>query len=162
MKSSPSDRYRCPRSDRMRALADVDALLFACIHRTGHANAPYHVPGTDELAGDRLIWLYDIHLLFSRMSAAEQAEFAVRAAEKKIRAICRDALQRSAECFATAIPAAVRGAIPRPRPGGSGLPHPIISAAFRTAWSHSDELRQLRPFNRQGTKMELRSQQVCL
>ena len=99
-----------------RALADVDALLFACIHRTGHANAPYQVPVADEPTGDRLIWLYDIHLLFSRMSAPEQEEFAERAAEKRIRAICRDALQRSAECFGTPIPARVREALGAPSP----------------------------------------------
>ena len=99
-----------------RALADVDALLLACIHRTGHTNAPYQVPDATGLAGDRLIWLYDIHLLFSRMAAAEQEEFAERAAEKEIRAICRDALQRSADCFGTPIPARVRGVLEAPGP----------------------------------------------
>lgn len=99
-----------------RALADIDALLFACIHRTGHANAPFDAPGTTDRADDRLIWLYDIHLLFSRMSPAEQEEFAERAAAKKIRAICRDALQRSAECFGTPIPAPVREVLEAPGP----------------------------------------------
>src|SRR5271166_798937 len=39
-----------------RALAPVDALLFACIHRTGHVNAPYFVEDVEQ-GDDRLIWL---------------------------------------------------------------------------------------------------------
>ena len=88
-------------------LAPVHALLFACIHRAGHANAPYYVDGVAHLGGDRLIWLYDIHLLVASMSAGELAEFAALAASKKIKAICFAALHRTHDCFATPIPAEV-------------------------------------------------------
>ncbi len=57
------------------AIAPVHALLLACIHRAGHANAPYHVDGIASPEGDRLIWLYDIHLLVGGMSAGELDEF---------------------------------------------------------------------------------------
>jgi hypothetical protein len=90
-----------------RALAPVDALLLACIHRAGHANAPYHVDGDGHLGGDRLIWLYDIHLLVTRMTDAELDEFAALASTKRITAICLDALQRTAACFATPVPARI-------------------------------------------------------
>jgi len=93
-------RYAC-------ALAPVHALLFACIHRAGHANAPYHVDGIAHLGGDRLIWLYDIHLLVARMSAGDLDEFAALAASKQIKAICAEALHRTRECFATPIPSHV-------------------------------------------------------
>jgi len=86
-----------------RALAPVDALLFACIHLAGHVNAPYFVPNVGQQEGDRLIWLYDIHLLYSQMSDAEREEFAALATAKKIRAICRRALIRTKECFGTPV-----------------------------------------------------------
>jgi hypothetical protein len=55
-----------------RALTPVDALLFACIHLAGHVNAPYVVPNVGQQDGDRLIWLYDMHLLNTKMSEAER------------------------------------------------------------------------------------------
>ncbi|MCC6869685.1 MAG: nucleotidyltransferase family protein [Burkholderiales bacterium] len=82
----------------------VHALLFACMHRTGHANAPYFVDGRAYLGGDRLIWLYDMHLLVARMSDAEVAEFVALARAKRLRAICRDALALCAARFATPLP----------------------------------------------------------
>jgi hypothetical protein len=93
------------------APAPVDALLFACIHRAGHANVPYYVDGTAHPGGNRLIWLYDIHLLVSRMSAGELDDFARLAASKRIRAICLDAVQRTSACFGTPIPSRVADAL---------------------------------------------------
>ena len=49
----------------------VHALLFACIHRAGHEHAPMYVDGVAVPVKDRLIWLYDIHLLASKMQGAE-------------------------------------------------------------------------------------------
>lgn len=99
-----------------RALAPVDALLFACIHLAGHVNAPYFVHNVGPQHGDRLIWLYDMHLLYSRMSDAERDEFAALATAKRIRTICRRALARTQECFATPIAQRVRDALDAPGP----------------------------------------------
>jgi len=93
------------------ALAPVDALLLACIHRTGHANVAYYVGDIPYVGGDRLIWLYDIHLLISAMSRTELHEFAALAASKRIKAICFDAVMRSSQYFATSIPAEVLAAL---------------------------------------------------
>jgi hypothetical protein len=90
-----------------RALVPEDALLVACIHRAGHLHAPYHVDGVAHLGIDRLIWLYDIHLLVSRMSAEELDRFAALAVRKRIQSLCHDALLRTGECFATPIPSGV-------------------------------------------------------
>ena len=98
-----------------RGPSDVDALLLACIHRAGHANAPCYGDGVAHL-GERAIWLCDIHLLFTRMSASEQDEFAALAAAKRIRAICGDALRRSAEWFATPLPRRVMEVLDAPGP----------------------------------------------
>jgi hypothetical protein len=60
-----------------RAAGGVEALLLACIHPVmHHRNA------------DRLIWLYDIHLLASRLSDAELERFASLAIQKQVAAIC--------------------------------------------------------------------------
>ena len=101
---------------RARALAPVDALLFACVHLTGHVNAPYFADNAGQRGAERLIWLYDMHLLFSRMADAEQDEFAALAATKKIKTICRDALQRTQECFATLISQRIVDALYAPGP----------------------------------------------
>jgi hypothetical protein len=97
-----------------RALCAVDALLFACMHRAGHVNAPYHTGDTEHANSDRLVWLYDVHLLVMAMSDAELDEFTALARAKGIRAICLDALQRSAECFATPIALRVTEALAAP------------------------------------------------
>ena len=86
-----------------RAPCPVHALLLACMHRAGHTNAPYYSDGRAYLGGDRLIWLWDIHLLVTRMSDAELAEFVALAAAKQLKAICLDAFDACIERFATPV-----------------------------------------------------------
>lgn len=90
-----------------RGLGPVHAALFACMHRAGHCNAPIHVDGVAHDACDRLIWLYDVHLLCSRMAPQEIAELAGLAEEKRLRAVCLDALERCGRGFATPIPSEI-------------------------------------------------------
>lgn len=85
----------------------VHAILFACIHRAGHANAPFIVDGVRYPARERLIWLYDIHLLASRMATAEFEEVAAIASRKRMKAICREALLLCEKRFALQVPPAV-------------------------------------------------------
>jgi len=86
-----------------RAPCPVHALLFACMHRAGHANAPFYSDGRAYLGGDRLIWLQDIHLLVTRMSDAELTEFVALATAKQLKAICLDALCACIGRFATPV-----------------------------------------------------------
>lgn len=67
-----------------RACGPVHALVVACIHRAAHH------PGRD-----RLIWLYDIHLLAGRLGTAEAGELVRLATAKRIRAVCADGLSRA-------------------------------------------------------------------
>lgn len=71
-----------------RAPSHSDALLLACIHRVAHHHD-----------SDRLIWLYDIHLLRARLSRAEQEEFWLRAAERRVVAICKRSFELAEEWF---------------------------------------------------------------
>ena len=61
--------------DHARMPALRDSLLLACMHRVHHFHSAYRVEGVESLSGDRLIWLYDIHLLLEAMEASELEEF---------------------------------------------------------------------------------------
>jgi hypothetical protein len=81
-------------SDRARGLSDVHALLVACVHRVAH-----------HYDADRLIWLYDIHLIASRLVDAEWAAFAALSERGGVTAVCGRSLERAAQQFGTRIPA---------------------------------------------------------
>src|ERR1043165_5609586 len=71
-----------------RTIADVDALLYACVHRIAH----HH---DDE----RLIWLADIHFLIERMSDGELARFWALAKEREGVGVCMRSVERAEEWF---------------------------------------------------------------
>jgi hypothetical protein len=73
------------------APSHVDALLLACIHRVAHHHDI-----------ERLIWLYDIHLLREAMSADEHARFWRLAADRRVVAICERSIELADEWFAAA------------------------------------------------------------
>jgi hypothetical protein len=79
-----------------RGIASSAALLLACVHRVAH-----------HFDSDRLIWLYDIHLIASTLSAAEWTRFVDLALERRVAAICWRSLELAREKFGTPIPEAV-------------------------------------------------------
>jgi hypothetical protein len=87
-----------------RAPGRIDALLLACVHPVmHHRNA------------DRLVWLYDIHLLASRLSEAELERFASRAIQKQVAAICLHQLLLTRARFQTGLSDALIAALSSPR-----------------------------------------------
>lgn len=64
------------------APSHADALLLACIHRVAHHHD-----------NERLIWLYDIHLLREAMTAEEHAGFWRLAAERCVVAVCEHSIE---------------------------------------------------------------------
>ena len=101
-----------------RALGPVHALLLACMHRVAHVTASWSINDTRHY-GDRLIWLYDIHLLASGMSLQELTEFVRLAVERRIKTICSDGLRHSQRCFGTPLPVEVLAAL-----SAAGPPEP--------------------------------------
>ena len=75
-----------------RGAGPVHALLLACLHPVMHHRNV-----------ERLIWVYDIHLLASRLSAAELGWFADLALAKRVGAICAYELALARSCFGTRI-----------------------------------------------------------
>lgn len=90
-----------PFADSARGLSSVHALIVACVHRVAH----HH----DE--GDQLKWLYDIHLIASRLSESEWDDFVALASERAIVAVCAQGLERAAGKFETPYPASFRDAV---------------------------------------------------
>jgi len=85
------------RGSAMRVPSSIDALLIACIHRAAH----------HQDAGN-LIWVYDIHLIASRLTEGEWRRFVDLAVDRQVSGLCARGLQLAADCFHTDIAAAVR------------------------------------------------------
>lgn len=94
----------------------VHALVVACLHRAMHMETPYYSDGVAYFSGNRLIWLYDIHLLAQAMTGEQWDDFSDIAERKGLRAICLDAIESTQACFHTAVPNRVRDALTRPGP----------------------------------------------
>lgn len=73
--------------------SDAHALLLACIHRVAHHDN-----------SDRLIWLYDIHLLAGSMSAEARETVIEEATRKRLRAVCGIGIELAQRRFATTLP----------------------------------------------------------
>jgi hypothetical protein len=82
---------------RARGLSAAHALVLACVHRVAH-----------HFDSNRLIWLYDIHLLASALSVREWEQFLTLIEQRRVAAVCRRSLDRAAQSFATNVPSAVR------------------------------------------------------
>jgi hypothetical protein len=90
-----------------RGLCSVDALLFACFHRYTHLHNPYQIDDRSYFGGDRLIWLYDIHLLAGKFNAMEWKDLEATASRKGLSRICLQSLKLSCQLFGTRLPAEV-------------------------------------------------------
>ena len=115
------------------AASSVDALLLACMHRCGHKQSPYYVEDVAHYSGDRLIWLYDIHLLAQKLTQDEWHEFMGLATRKGLRAVCLEGLSLAQTCFSTPIASEVIEGLARP-----GQPEPIAQymegSSVRRLW----------------------------
>jgi hypothetical protein len=78
-----------------RGTSSRHGLLLACLHRVAHH------PGDE-----RLIWLYDIHLLANRLSPIELEQLATAAADKKVCGVVRAGLSAAQDAFRTSLPSA--------------------------------------------------------
>lgn len=70
----------------------VDSILIAAVHRLGHH------PNEE-----RLVWLYDIHLLSQSLSASEWQSLVEKAVSKQLAALSLDALRLCQQLFATPV-----------------------------------------------------------
>jgi hypothetical protein len=78
--------------EHARGLGAVDALMLACVHRAAN-------PDHDQ---NRLIWLYDIHLLAEALDAGQQAEFADLARRRGTASVCLEGIALAQRRLGTA------------------------------------------------------------
>ncbi|MFB3855252.1 MAG: nucleotidyltransferase family protein [Vicinamibacterales bacterium] len=83
-----------------RAPSALHSLFIACIHRAAHH--------ADE---DRLIWLYDIHLLAATLDEWGLDRFGAEARRRKVAAVTASGLARARQLFNTALPARFIGGL---------------------------------------------------
>jgi hypothetical protein len=102
--------------ERAKGLCPVDALLLACLHRAAHMGHTTRIGNAEYSEGNRLIWLYDIHLLLSAMSSVEQEEFTARALKTGLGRVCLDALETGEKVLGTPLPPEVQAALSRSSP----------------------------------------------
>ena len=121
-------------------LGPIDALLLACIHPVMHHRNE-----------QRALWVYDIHLLASRLSLGDVEKFVELALSKKMAAVTARGLRTSRQIFNTKVPSSVlsRLSSPRGEPSAAYLEedrrwhHELISSV-RSLPTLSDRLKWLR------------------
>ena len=108
-----------------RALSPVHALLHACMHRISH------LPWDDDsgMSGDRLIWLYDFHLLAQRIDGKGFADFRRIAGAQRLAGVCLDGLREAQRAFATPLPEGLLDDLAR-----SARSEPFDARRARTRW----------------------------
>ena len=74
----------------------IDSLLLACIHPVMHHQNT-----------ERILWIYDTHILASALTRDDFGEFVHLARRKNIAAVCASQLQRAQSLFGTTLPADV-------------------------------------------------------
>ena len=90
----------------------VHAVLLAALHRAAHFQLPFYAGGIEH-RGDRLAWLYDLHLLAPALGVADCSAMAEQAMRHRLAGLCRDALRATHEAFGTPLPAALTEALDR-------------------------------------------------
>lgn len=102
----------------------ADSLLLACLHRVGHLN---------EGEPERLIWLYDVHLLVEALGETSAPDFVTLMEAKRLTAICDAGIARAAACFGTRIPTSVAEAL-RMRQADEPSRRLLGAGPIRTLW----------------------------
>jgi hypothetical protein len=92
------------------------SLLLACVHRLGHHQLH-----------ERLVWLYDLHLLAHALDETGWDRFVSTARDRGISAVCRHGLEAAIARLGTAVPARVLAALRT-----SGLEEPSRAYTERT------------------------------
>lgn len=111
----------------------IHALLLACMHRSTHKRNPYYVNEHAHHDPDRLIWLYDIHLLAACLTQAEWNELTQLAQQKGLRATCLEGMEQARARFHTMYPTSVVSALAREGPEEPAARY-LAGSGWRQQW----------------------------
>jgi hypothetical protein len=106
-------------STSARMMCHVDAIYHACIHRAVHIQSPYYVEDQAFRGGDRLIWLYDLHLMLPELTAADWAELILLCRAHDTADLCLDAVTETQRCLGAQLPSDVLDALRAERQEGA-------------------------------------------
>ncbi len=144
--------------ENARTLEPVHALLLACMHRVGHLK-----DGT----GERLVWLYDIHLLAGQFSEKQWKVFEELTLDRKLESVCLDSMEASRKAFKTRIPENILHVLRAgsnkssyaPPKSQTNLAGPVIDLGLtsRMAGNHSTMHSAVLPSNFSGTRQHTRT-----
>lgn len=87
-----------PLGTNARGLGSVHAFIHACIHRAANLCANF---------GDRLKWLYDLHLLAETFTATDWHALVNLCSQRGLCGICAEDISASASVFNTTVPMSV-------------------------------------------------------
>jgi hypothetical protein len=99
-----ADARPVPGLDGALGLGPIHALLNACVHRVTNLRV------TD---GDRLHWLFDVHLLAHGLDDSAWSTLVRLAAERRLAGPCGSAVAAATALFKTRVPAPVRAELAR-------------------------------------------------
>ena len=133
-----------------RGPGQVDAVLLAAIHRATHHQMPVHVDGQAH-RGDRLVWLYDLHVMLPTLAPEQLGELAARAGRHRVAGLCLDALRAAQATFGTVVPAALMESLERDAARAEpsmvflrGGPRALLAAEVRALGRWRDRWRLVR------------------
>ena len=81
-----------------RGLGPVHAFIHACLHRAINVYTGI---------GDRLKWLYDLHLLAGRFGADDWKALGDLCTQRRVSGVCAEGIEAAASLFGTVVPRAV-------------------------------------------------------
>ena len=88
-------------------MSDVGQFLFAAVHRAQHIANPYYSDGIAYYSADRLIWLYDLHLLAEQFNKEDWDLLIEVARQQGLKSFCLDGIEKCARFFGSLIPSHV-------------------------------------------------------
>lgn len=115
------------------AVDPVYALLIACVHRANDLGLPQWSGNSPSYGSERLIWLYDFHLLIESMTPLQLSEFMALMVQKGLREICRDGIEKARDRFNTKLPEPLVAALSRTGPDEAVTQY-LRSGMFRQRW----------------------------
>jgi len=116
------------------AMDRVAMLVHACIHRAQHMVSPYIIDGVTYYDGNRLIWIYDLHLLAKTFTAKDWRRLCDFASEQGLASVCLGGLQCAVDRFATPVPDEVIANLGAAQPHSAAERYLLRGGQARRAW----------------------------
>jgi hypothetical protein len=102
-----------------RMMSNLHAVYHACIHRAVHIQSPYYIQEQAFLGGDRLIWLYDIHLMLPKFTDADWADLLQLCRSQETADLCLNAFAEATQLLGSCVPSDILAALKAERQDGA-------------------------------------------